>query len=295
MRIFITGASGFVGGHLISFLKDRNFDLSLLVRRKSDQDAEEKWRGCEIYHYDSNFISVLNAIKSARPNVIVHLASYYVYDNNFTDIDLLLDSNIRLGAYILEAMKETGVTNFINTGTSFEHYQDEYYNPVNLYAATKFAFQDILKFYSKAGFINAITLKLFDTYGPNDTRGKILSLLKDNLNTGRTIELSEGEQIIDIIHIYDLCEAYFRAINLLTENSFRSKVYGISSEERMSLRELVSMIERLSKKKLNIIWGAKPYRNREVMNPWSNFEKLPGWAPSISLEKGLTQVINGDR
>ena len=64
-------------------------------------------------------------------------------------------------------------------------------------------------------------------------------------------------------------------------------VFAVKSEKRISLRELVSVFEKVAKKKLNIKFGGKPYREREVMNPWQNGELIPRWYQKISIEEGI--------
>ena len=84
------------------------------------------------------------------------------------------------GAHILEAMALTSVSYFINTGTYWQHYGgSSTYSPSCFYAATKQSFQDILKYYTDSKLIKSITLKLFDTYGPNDSRAKIFTILSE--------------------------------------------------------------------------------------------------------------------
>ena len=67
-------------------------------------------------------------------------------------------------------MKEVGVKILVNTGTSWQHYENKDYSPVNLYAATKQSFEAILQYYVEVASLKAITLKLFETYGLDDPR-----------------------------------------------------------------------------------------------------------------------------
>ena len=53
--------------------------------------------------------------------------------------------------------------------------------------------------------------------------------------------------------------------------------YVVSSGKTVTLRELVRRYEKLIGKKLLIDWGARPYREREVMHPWRGGKILPGW------------------
>jgi hypothetical protein len=59
----------------------------------------------------------------------------------------------------------------------------------------------------------------------------------------------------------------------------------------LPLRELVSVFEYVTGANLNIKWGARQYRYREVMQTWSNYQKLPGWEAKVSLRKGIASLI----
>jgi nucleoside-diphosphate-sugar epimerase len=166
---------------------------------------------------------------------------------------------------------------------------------VNLYAATKQAFEDIAKFYLDTSGINFVTLKLNDTYGPADKRKKILNVWMNCIQTGEALDMSEGEQLIDITYIDDVVDAYVTMIKLLendTSSSLKGKFFAVSSSKPLKLKELAKIFERISSGKLNINWGAKPYRSREVMIPWNQGKSIPGWKPRVSLEEGIKRFIN---
>jgi len=59
----------------------------------------------------------------------------------------------------------------------------------------------------------------------------------------------------------------------------------------MSLRKLAEVFEKVTNKKLNIKWGARPYREREVMIPLENGEVVPNWKPKVSLEEGIKKLF----
>lgn len=286
----MTGATGFIGSNLLKAWS-ASHDIGIIIRPGSKVSDEAGGHATKQFIYDGSFDSINKAFDSFKPEIVVHLASYYVYEHRPEELDILIESNIRVGTYLLEAMKLNNVKYLINTGTSFEHFGKDEMAAVNLYAATKQAFGDLCKYYCDAGHIRAVSLKLFDSYGDGDERKKLLNLLKSNLQSQEELKLSPGEQIIDIVHVSDLISAYqivLDSISTYTENYVE---FGLSGEQRCTLKELVAMIEQLAGKKTNIKWGARPYRDREVMNPWKAYKQLPGWKPKISLEEGLKRFL----
>ena len=65
----------------------------------------------------------------------------------------------------------------------------------------------------------------------------------------------------------------------------------VTSGKLIKLHDLVKVYEAIVKKKLNITWGGRPYRNREVMIPWNTGQTLPGWKARVDLVSGITKVL----
>ena len=226
--------------------------------------------------------------KNKKIDIVYHLASLYLPSHKYDDIRNLIDSNITFGTELVDAMNVNGITNFVNTGTMFQHYKDANYSPVNLYAATKQCFEDILKLYQETSGFKVISLHLFDTYGSNDKRRKIFNLFKEISESGETLAMSPGEQLIDIVYIDDIIDAFIIAGKYLVEGRYDlCGTYGVSSGKPVKLRELVKIFEKVSGKKLSIEWGGRPYREREIMVPWKSYKTLPDWQPKINLEDGI--------
>ena len=183
------------------------------------------------------------------------------------------------------------VTKLINTGTSWQHFQNESYNPVCLYAATKQAFEDILKFYVETSDVKVITLKLFDTYRPDDPRPKLFTLLRKVAKQQTELAMSPGEQLIDLVYIDDVIEGYLLAAGRLMDNKVLNiEEYAITSRNPVSLKDLVGVYGQTIGKPLPVKWGRKPYRPREVMVPWNKGQRLPGWEPKIGLIEGIKRM-----
>lgn len=287
----ITGGTGFVGSNLARELVSRNWQVHVLIRDNSTLDALHGIQANIQTHRLTNNIENLRAILiGIQPNCVFHVASLFLAQHKPDQINQLIQSNIGFPAQLLEAMQLTGVKHLINTGTSWQHFENFDYNPVNLYAATKQAFEAIANYYIEAHGLKVCTLKLFDTYGPNDPRPKLISLLWKSAREGKALEMSPGDQVVDFVHIQDVVEAYCRAAELIETQTAGHAVYGISSANPMKLRDLVKTFEQATHQNLQITWGGRPYRDREVMNLWNKYQTLPGWTAKIPFETGVLET-----
>lgn len=291
----VTGATGYIGSHLVGGLLDAGWQVHVIARQTSSLHLLEAYLGrITVHRHDASMEGMSNIVAKAKPDVTYHLAAMASSEHRMGDIEQMLGANVLFSTQLIEAMFRHGVKHLVNTETFWQHRTgaDEYV-PVCLYAATKQAFHDILLYYIEAGHLNALSLILYDTYGADDPRKKLFSFLKQAIQDRGQIDMTLGEQIIDITHIDDVVAAYLRAGDmLLSESCGRLDAYAVTSGQRMTLRQLIELIEHEIDVQIHVNWGGKPYRKNEVMNPWLG-NPLPGWRATIELTDGIREVFKG--
>lgn len=295
MRCLVTGASGFVGSRLCRALAARGADVGAIIVPGCNLDQlRPVLSRIQVFEHDGKTESLIAIAARVNPDIVYHLASLVLGDHDVSQITPLITSNILFGTQLLEAMSRCGIRRLVNTSSYWQHFLgDSSYSPVNLYAATKQAFEDILTYFVDADRVQAITLKLFDNYGNADPRPKLLNLLKQAASTGRTLEMSPGEQYIDLLHVTDVVEAFLCAGERLLEGSVKSQeFYAVRSGRPVQLRSLVDLAARVWGRTIPVAWGARPYRVRELMTVPRCAGALPGWQPQITLEVGLATMAN---
>ncbi len=293
----ITGATGFVGYHLTKKLLAEGWNIHLLVRQSSNTQKLKTLLPPPVLHVcDEDMKELVKIMEMVNPEIVFHLATQFTTTDEPNQIESLIRSNILFGARLLEAMKEAQVRYFVNAGTYWQHYKGKDYNPVDFYAATKQAFEDILYCYTLATDIRVVTLKLFDVFGPEDTRNKLFNLLEKTDQTGEALAMTPGEQYLDLVYIDDVVSAFRHTAELLFSGKVSSpgESYAVSSGRHIRLKEVVRTYDRIKGKRLNIQWGAKPYRKREVMKPWKG-KSLPGWKALVDLETGIRLMLDTAR
>lgn len=290
-KVLITGGTGFIGSHLIQKLIEQRVSVYLVIRSNSDISCFETLKNeIKFYEYNGTIDSMMNILEESTPELVIHLATNFVVEHGSSDVDRLIASNITFGVHLLEAMVASNIHSFINVGTIWQNREMDGYDPMNLYAATKEAFIDLLKFYVIKHEMKAMTLKLYDTYGPNDNRKKIFKLLKEHSENGQLLELSGGEQQMGPVYIDDVIEAFTIAIKQLTDYDGNGyKEYYIAPETFVTLKQLIDTYQQAVGINLNLQWGKRPYRFREIMVPYRG-TPLPNWKPEISLAEGIKKL-----
>ncbi len=289
MNIIVTGATGFIGTHLVNSLREKH---NLFILGQFPGDAEKL--GLPGTVADGNIHRLSAYLRDYEISGIIHLASLYLSVHKPEEVKDLVASNVGFGTEVLEAASLSGsVKWFLNTGSIWQNYRSKgrEYNPVNLYAATKQAFIDMARYYVDAFGIRFCTLKLCDTYGPCDPRPKIFKLFKDYSESGEILKMSPGEQLLDVLFITDIVSGFSRLVDMLSSGKPVDEQYVLSSGQQRTLRSLAEDFARISGRELQIEWGGRPYRDREVMVPWKG-PVLPGWEPKVDLETGIRLFLN---
>lgn len=294
-RAVVTGATGYIGSCIVKKLIDLGVTVGIICRKNSNmQLLSNVQENISICVFDGKIENMVTYLKKFRPEVVFHMASFFVAEHNSNDIRELIDSNVLFGTQLLEAMRMSDVHLIINASTAWQHYNNEEYDPVSLYAASKEAFEIILKYYTAVENFEAISLAIFDSYGPGDPRKKIIHLLQKIAGTRETLEMSGGEQLLDMVFIDDVVSDFLCAADMLVKGEKHLEKYYIRSGKLVSLRELVGVFEKVYGVKLNIIWGARPYRRREVMHPATRGMSICPIKKRVSLEEGLRRIKEND-
>lgn len=291
-RALITGAAGFVGGGLARRLLADGWEVHVLLGRMCHREALADVEDRVVVHtHDGSMASMLALMGEARPEVVFHLAALFLSDHRPEDVGDLVSSNILFSTQLAEAMMAHGVKRLVNTGTSWQHFGTADYRPVNLYAATKQAFEDILAYYHDALGLSCITLKLYDTYGPGDRRRKLINILLDAARTGEPLAMSPGQQEVELTHVVDVVAAFLSAAEHLLGSQAPLLAAYLIPGTRLTVRELVARVTQATGHPIQVQWGGRPYRLREVMVPVEAGDHvLPGWVPSVDLNEVLKQA-----
>lgn len=268
MNILITGATGFIGKNLIARLKDVH-NIHILIRPSSHYNSLQIGH---VFTFEDNVEKLTDYLKNNQISGIIHLASLYIAEHKSDQIKDLVLSNVYLGTALLEACKMAQTKWFLNTGTIWQNYQaadlSDDYNPVNLYAASKQAFMDMAKYYVETSSLRFCTLKLCDTYGGNDTRRKVIALFHYISENHIHLNMSPGEQKLDLLHISDVVNGFIQLAEMLNDDEEVATEYVLTSGKQISLKDLAHLYEIENKTKLDITWGGRSYRMREVMKPY---------------------------
>lgn len=290
-RALVTGATGFIGRRVVHMFIEQGWEVHAIVRPTSDCKVlpEKLTRHVD----DGSRRAIESAVGEASASVCLHLAGLSIGTHEPDDVSELIAANITFPARLAEALSYPTAPLFINAGTYWQHVSSSPHQPPALYAVTKQAAEDILHFYAGIGQLRVVSLKLPNSYGPYESRPKLINILLTAVATGQQVELSSGDQYVDLVYVDDVARAFLIAAEQFMDTEtplWRS--YSVSSGSPLRVREVASWVEQVTKAPVPALWGARPYRRHEMFKPLNVGPPLPGWQPQVSLEEGLEQTWN---
>ncbi|WP_299483553.1 NAD(P)-dependent oxidoreductase [uncultured Roseibium sp.] len=286
--VLVTGASGFLGRHIMRELQKRDIPAFALVRAGRPPEA---YANFQILRDDGDVQKLADDFKRQKISRVIHVATIYPADETAGNAMDILNANLLFGGKILEASRLAGVTGFVNMGTFSQFGENGDVKPNSLYAATKQAFSEMLSYYADWHDLNAITLVLYDLYGPGDTRPKLLPELISAARTGNSMDATPGLQKMVPLHVRDAVAAVILALENLSDGTGSSNPNQyVCGDEVITVRELARVVETVSGRAMNVNWGARPYRSNQLMVPFVG-PKLSGWEPKIKIAEGVEELL----
>lgn len=288
-RWLVTGATGFVGGALVRARAAAGLRTAMVVRRGADDPRVQALSAFgDLHHHDGTTDGMREIMRSAAPDVVVHLASNFIAEHRPEDVEPLIRDNVLLGAQLLEGMRGLAEPRLVNVGSAWQHYRNAAYSPTALYAATKEAFAALLTYAVEATGVRAVTVEFTDTYGPGDPRRKLIPLMLAAEAAQSTMRMVPAEVPMDLVHIDDIV----RALEIAVARTARldrgtQERFAVRSSSAVTLETLFATWARARGRAIPVEWGARPVRAREMLEPWTQGVVLPGWVPQVPLDAGL--------
>ena len=295
MRIFITGADGFIGQHLVERLKNehdleflqydlrhhdkvgfqiRQFDPEIIVHLAARTEVEQSFYE-QITFSDINYTGTVNLIEIAAtlPNLknFVFASTMEVYGWQPIS-DLIRDG------------KEKGIIAFNETTPP---------NPNAPYAVAKYGCEKYLEYAHRSYGLPFTAIRQTNAYGRKDNNFFVTEqIIYQMLTNPNEINLGYGEPYRNFIYIDDLLDAWQAVIE--NPEKCKGEIFCIGPNNAIKIKDYVTLIANKLGWKGHVNWNTKPKRPGEIYLLNSSNDKIftrLGWAPKVSLNDGLDRTI----
>jgi nucleoside-diphosphate-sugar epimerase len=294
--VLLTGATGFVGSHILKQALAAGVHVHTLGRRSPANAVRNHI--ADITDRDA----VSAAVTASQPEAVIHLAAAGVMPGS-CDYATMLRVNVGGVESLLSACAALpNKPSIILIGTGFEYAmkdrpltEDDPITPsASDYGATKAAAATAAEAFSKQ--LPITLLRPFQIYGPGEASQRIGPYVIARARTGAPIDVTPGEQLRDFLHVDDLARSVWMAASAQREPGFR--IYNVGNGEAVTLRYYIeALIEALMVHGViaNVKFGARPYRVGEPLVYVADTSRINaslGWRPLIPLADGAKEMVD---
>jgi UDP-glucose 4-epimerase len=288
LKVLITGASGFLGSHLLRCLSNLGAEIHATSRvPRSVTSGGPCWWHSSL----TDIESVREIFSKVKPDIVYHMAGY-VGASPSRDLVLptfqsLLASTIN----VLIGASEIGCRRVILSGSLTEPGASESYaTPSSPYAAAKWAASGYGRMFHSLYNLPTVIVTPFMTYGPGQDVRKLIPSVILSLLRNEDPQLSSGQWEADWVFVDDVIRGFLTAA---IAPAIEGATVELGTGTKRSIREVVEMIARLMDSPSQLRFGAVRDRPMEPIRIADNIEtqRKLGWKAQTSLQDGLLQTI----
>lgn len=288
-RVFLTGATGFLGRRLAARLVEAGHSVYALCL-----PGEAAPPGVTALPGDvTDAAAIATALEQARPARIFHLAAVGVTDPALAPAETCR-VNVLGTIHLLEAARALDVQRLVLVGSSFEYgarRAEELLDPLNAYGASKAAAWAYARAAFNAWNAPVVWARPFQVYGPGQPAHTLIPAAIRAALSGADFEMTGGEQQRDFIYVDDVVDGL---LALAEAPGIKGHAFDLGTGQLHRVRDVIARIWALTGATGQIRLGARPYRPGEVPALPAAVERtrrVVGWEARVGLEEGLRRTV----
>lgn len=294
MRLFVTGAGGFLGAAVVRAAIAAGHDVCALVRRPSPRLAGVD--GVEIVTGDlTDRIGIDALLHRWSPDTVIHSAWAGLQRAERQSLNQF--AQVEICWRLAESAARAGASRFVGIGSQDEYGpvegpidEDRLPRPVSAYGAAKLAASTLSRFTTQSAAIGFAWMRLFATYGPGDSDHWLIPTLAREMRAGQRPRTTAGTQLWDYLYIDDAA----RGVLAAAVHPDADGVYNLSSGHAVPVRRIIETIRDAVVPGMELVFGEVPFGPNQIMHMEGRNARLrtmTAWSPQVTLADGIARTI----
>ena len=305
MKLLITGGLGFIGSHLVDSLSNKNNEILILTKTLSKRsNLQNLTKNIKIKKINlTDFQKVGRLIENFKPDVIIHLAGNTSHSKSFEKPLQDVDSNIKTTLFMLEKIRQIGLSCKFLLGSTFivigrpkklPVNENTPCNPTTIYGTNRLASEHLCKIYHDVYGINTNIFRITNSYGPREQikpNKNAVNFLINQASRKKKINIyNNGEFFRDLIFVDDVISGI---ITILRKGK-PGELYWISSAKKMWFKKFARILQKTTGCEISFPPTPGYTKKVDVGNfVVSNLKlKKLGWEPKVSINHGIKKTID---
>ena len=260
LSILLTGSTGFIGSNLFIYLKKKNLKIYDILKHPKKKKKTKNYH--PIFFKDN--LELETKLKKIKINTVINCATHYSLKEDSNSLIQLINANVTFGTLII---KNTcfKIKKFINFGSMME-FEGNKQNPNNIYAITKVFYEKILNYFQKNNKkIKIYNIKIFETFGDNDNRKKIIPTIINNYRNNKTFKLLSSKIKMNFVNIDNI----IKFVDKILFKNIKPGSYCLRDKKFINVNNTLNIINKKLKKKIKIKIlnkKTKNQTNKKILN-----------------------------
>ncbi len=287
-RVLLTGASGFIGTHVLRRLCAQGADVHATSRIPPSDTGGATWHTVDL----TDPAATTGLVRNIRPDVVLHLAATVSGARTIDMVRSTLRTNVDASVTLLAALTEAPPNAVVFAGSIEEAALDDpAASTSSPYAMAKLAATGYATMFHRLWGLPVTVLRIATVYGPGQPdETKLVPHVITSLLDGIRPRLSRGSKLVDWIYVDDVVTAILAAAE---RPSARGHVIEIGSGEQVSVARTVATIRDILGTELTAEFGARPDRpfDHDQHAHLGDAAQLLDWRPATGLTTGLRRTV----
>lgn len=298
MRFLLTGASGFVGSHVLErILQAGEHTVAIVLRPgRTAPRIQHRLASVEVIAGDlARPESLAESVRRFAPEVVVHAAWAMPNTKNRNSTEHV--EHVSHTVALVRLAQAAGAKHFVGLGSQAEYgaaadQADEAQpaQPTTLYGTAKLCAGLLTGKLCAALDLRFAWLRLFAAYGPGEDSTWLIPSMCHALLAGERPAATRGEQVWDYLYVEDAAEAVYQ----VAVQPDATGIFNLGSGRESTVREVIERVRDLIDPQAAIGFGERPYPPDQVMHMVARIDRLQratGWRPQTDLQTGLRRTV----